>query len=155
MSLTSITTPLFGALVLAIYAIVSSCSTATAQETETTGTGHAKQGQQAPHTDADIATKPVRTVDGVLQLEATIRSSKQQPRVMSIVPWQLPSHKSVGQNQGWRLQQARLKPIERGQFLREQALRQQLWPSPTTAGQTYSSPGETGVERHKTQKPAG
>lgn len=56
-----------------------------------------------------------------LQLEATIRGSREQPTVISIVPWQQPEQK--GQLPSPAIQQInqRLKPIDRREFLRELA----------------------------------
>ena len=45
------------------------------------------QGQQ--QTDSS------QTKDGVIQLEDTIRGSREQPKVLSIVPWQPPKDKQM------------------------------------------------------------
>ncbi|OJF69693.1 hypothetical protein BK026_13395 [Alteromonas sp. V450] len=57
-----------------------------------------------------------------LRLEATIRGDKEQPRVISIVPWQLPKHRKIEGTLSWKPQSNKLKPIERKQFLRKVAL---------------------------------
>lgn len=44
--------------------------------------------QEAQENQSQIAERPK-----VLQLEATIRGSREQPKVMSIVPWQPPTEK--------------------------------------------------------------
>lgn len=33
--------------------------------------------------------------DGVLRLQATIRGDQQQPRILSIVPWESPAHRRI------------------------------------------------------------
>ena len=62
----------------------------------------------------------------VLQLEATIRGNKEQPKVLSIVPWQLPEHRSVDPKNLLRQSQTRFEPIERGRFLRKLRLLNKL-----------------------------
>ena len=61
-----------------------------------------------------------------LRLEATIRGDKEQPRVISIVPWQLPAHRNIEGTLSWKPQQATPTPLERTQFLRKMALSQQF-----------------------------
>jgi hypothetical protein len=58
----------------------------------------------------------------VLRLEATIRGNKEQPQVLTIVPWQLPMHQRINENKEWLLQNVKLSSIERGAFLRNMAL---------------------------------
>ena len=62
----------------------------------------------------------------VLQLEATIRGNKEQPKVLSIVPWQLPEHRSVDPKNILGQSQIRFEPIERGRFLRKLRLLNKL-----------------------------
>jgi len=75
---------------------------------------HSQQIQSAPSTD-----EPLR-------LEATIRGDKEQPRVLSIVPWQLPTHRNIEGTLSWKPQSVSLKPIDRAQFLRQIQLSQQF-----------------------------
>ncbi|WP_338519148.1 hypothetical protein [Alteromonas gracilis] len=75
---------------------------------------HSQQIQSAPSTD-----EPLR-------LEATIRGDKEQPRVLSIVPWQLPTHRNIEGTLSWKPQTVSLKPLDRTQFLRQMQLSQQF-----------------------------
>ena len=67
----------------------------------------------------------------VLRLEATIRADKEQPRVLSIVPWQLPEHRSLQATQPWLHSDDLLKPLERQSFLRALDSYQALYASQT------------------------
>jgi hypothetical protein len=62
----------------------------------------------------------------ILRLEDTIRGNKEQPQVITIVPWQLPVHKRINENSEWQLQVTRLNPIERNAFLRNLAIVNEL-----------------------------
>lgn len=56
----------------------------------------------------------------ILRLEETIRGNKEQPKVLSIVPWQLPLHQRIDRNeQRWAPTATKLKPLERNSFLKE------------------------------------
>jgi hypothetical protein len=56
----------------------------------------------------------------LLRLEETIRGNKEQPKVLSIVPWQLPLHQRIDRNeQRWAPIKTKLKPLERNSFLKE------------------------------------
>ncbi len=55
----------------------------------------------------------------VLKLEDTIRANKEQPQVLTIVPWQLPTHHQINQTKDWQLPVKKMKPIERGAFLKK------------------------------------
>lgn len=59
-----------------------------------------------------------------LRLEATIRGNKEQPRVLSIVPWQLPKHRNIRGALLWTPMNTKPQPIERNRFLRRVALNQ-------------------------------
>ena len=59
-----------------------------------------------------------------LRLEATIRGNKEQPRVLSIVPWQLPKHRNIRGALLWTPMNTQPQPIERNRFLRRIALNQ-------------------------------
>ncbi len=66
----------------------------------------------------------------VLRLEETIRGNKEQPKVLSIVPWQLPLHQRIDRNeQRWAPIQTQLKPLERNSFLKEIKLIDVIQPS--------------------------
>jgi hypothetical protein len=58
----------------------------------------------------------------VLRLEDTIRGNKEQPQVLTIVPWQLPVHQRINENTEWQLQVTQLPSIERNAFLRNLAV---------------------------------
>ncbi|MDB2331497.1 hypothetical protein N9V74_07305 [Alteromonas sp.] len=64
------------------------------------------------------------TPDTPLRLEATIRGNKEQPRVLSIVPWQLPKHRNIRGALLWTPMNTQPQPIERNRFLRRVALNQ-------------------------------
>ncbi|WP_232771903.1 hypothetical protein [Glaciecola sp. 33A] len=56
----------------------------------------------------------------ILRLEETIRGNKEQPKVLSIVPWQLPLYQRIDRNkQRWAPIKTELKSLERNSFLRE------------------------------------
>jgi hypothetical protein len=56
----------------------------------------------------------------ILRLEETIRGNKEQPKVLSIVPWQLPLYQRIDRNeQRWAPIKTRLKQLERNGFLKE------------------------------------
>ncbi|MGQ8366904.1 hypothetical protein [Glaciecola sp. 1036] len=61
---------------------------------------------------------PTASSGPVLRLEDTIRGNKEQPQVLTIVPWQLPTHKRIDATTQWQPVVDKLTPIERGRFLR-------------------------------------
>lgn len=62
----------------------------------------------------------VSAAGDILRLEETIRGNKEQPKVLSIVPWQLPLHQRIDRNeQRWAPIKTKLKPLERNSFLKE------------------------------------
>ena len=63
-----------------------------------------------------------RTQSEVLRLEDTIRANREQPQVLTIVPWQLPSHQRIDESKAWQPVVDKLPNIERNQFLRELAV---------------------------------
>lgn len=70
--------------------------------------------------------KPNTNRDEILRLEDTIRGNKEQPQVLTIVPWQLPVHQRINENSQWQLQVMQLPPIERTAFLRKLAVMSEL-----------------------------
>lgn len=58
----------------------------------------------------------------ILRLEQTIRANKEQPQVLTIVPWQLPTHQRLNETKTWQPVVEALPSIERGQFLRDLAI---------------------------------
>ena len=55
----------------------------------------------------------------VIQLEATIRGNKEQPNVLSIVPWQLPQAKAIDVQSSQTLMLIDIQPLTRAEFQRE------------------------------------
>lgn len=89
-------------------------------QTETKNT--AKPSEQA------VSARPISNTNQspILRLEDTIRGNKEQPQVLTIVPWQLPIHQRINENSEWQLQVNQLSSIERGAFLRELAVVNEL-----------------------------
>ncbi len=59
-----------------------------------------------------------------LKLEATIRGNKEQPRVLSIVPWQLPKYRPIEGALNWQPALISPRPIHRDSFTRQLAIEQ-------------------------------
>jgi len=54
----------------------------------------------------------------VLRIEETIRGTNEQPRVLSIVPWQVPLKQRIDKNEAnWQPQTSVMQTIERSAFL--------------------------------------
>lgn len=81
------------------------------------------QTQTEPQVDSP-ANNQSRTQQGddILRLEETIRANKEQPQVLTIVPWQLPTHQRIDETKAWQPVVDTLPSIERGQFLRDLAV---------------------------------
>ncbi|MFT5276713.1 MAG: hypothetical protein ACI97K_002292 [Glaciecola sp.] len=90
--------------------------------------------QQSP-IDLTVASDGnVSQTGDILRLEETIRGNKEQPKVLSIVPWQLPLHQRIDRNeQRWAPIQTQLKPLERNSFLKEIKLIDVIQPSQSSA----------------------
>jgi hypothetical protein len=85
---------------------------------------HAQQ-QSNPDDSSQTATadsSPLLNAAEVLRLEQTIRANKEQPQVLTIVPWQLPTHQRISENTAWQPVVEQLPIIERNQFLRDLAI---------------------------------
>lgn len=98
---------------------------------------------QEPETEALEEQSPIEVrvaSDGnvsasgdVLRLEETIRGNKEQPKVLSIVPWQLPLHQRIDRNENrWAPIKTSLKPLVRNKFLKEINLLEGIQNSQTT-----------------------
>ena len=76
--------------------------------------------EQSP-IDVSVASDGNVSASGdVLRLEETIRGNKEQPKVLSIVPWQLPLHQRIDRNENrWAPIKTSLKPLVRNKFLKE------------------------------------
>ena len=59
-----------------------------------------------------------------LRLEDTIRGSKEQPRVLSIVPWQLPKYRPIEGALDWQPSLISPRPIHRDSFTRQLSIEQ-------------------------------
>lgn len=57
--------------------------------------------------------------DTPLRLEDTIRGNKEQPRVLSIVPWQLPKYRPIEGALDWQPSLISPRPIHRDSFTRQ------------------------------------
>ena len=78
--------------------------------------------------------------DDVLRLEETIRGNKEQPKVLSIVPWQLPLHQRIDRNeQRWAPIKTQLKALERNSFLKEIKLLEGIQNDQSSAGEIAPS----------------
>jgi len=76
--------------------------------------------EQAPLDTTVASDGNVSATGDILRLEETIRGNKEQPKVLSIVPWQLPLHQRIDRNeQRWAPIKTKLKPMERNSFLKE------------------------------------
>ncbi|WP_412972165.1 hypothetical protein [Glaciecola sp. MF2-115] len=91
---------------------VGTTSALMAQETET--------NDKPSELPAVVQSESTNNNDDVLRLEETIRGNKEQPKVLSIVPWQLPLHQRIDRNeQRWAPIKTKLKPLERNSFLKK------------------------------------
>lgn len=76
----------------------------------------------------------------ILRLEETIRGNKEQPKVLSIVPWQLPLHQRIDRNeQRWAPIKTQLKALERNSFLKEIKLLEGIQNDQSSAGEIAPS----------------
>lgn len=73
-----------------------------------------------------MAPVAAQSSDDPIRLEATIRGNKEQPRVLSIVPWQLPKYRNIEGTLSWQPMNTQPERIERNRFLRRVALSQQF-----------------------------
>ncbi|WP_034474812.1 hypothetical protein [Aestuariibacter salexigens] len=73
--------------------------------------------------------------DNILRLEATIRADKEQPKVLSIVPWQLPEHRSIKIQKPWSTDLTNAAMLERQAFLRALRSHQALYAREANTGE--------------------
>ncbi len=90
------------------------------------GTQAVDNSLNADATGQTQTTASAQTEDGIIRLEDTIRGNKEQPQVLTIVPWQLPVHQRINENTEWQLQVNQLTSIERSAFLRNLAVVNEL-----------------------------
>ncbi len=96
--------------------------------------------EQAPLEITVASDGNVSSTGDILRLEETIRGNKEQPKVLSIVPWQLPLHQRIDRNeQRWAPIKTRLKPMERNSFLKEIKLLKGVQNSQSSASADASS----------------
>ena len=67
----------------------------------------------------EVSAQQQVSEDSVIQLEATIRGNKEQPNVLSIVPWQLPQAKTIETQTSQSLILIDISPLTRAEFKRE------------------------------------
>ncbi|WP_414829938.1 hypothetical protein [Alteromonas sp. H39] len=67
-----------------------------------------------------------------LRLEDTIRGNKEQPRVLSIVPWQLPKYRPIEGALDWQPSLISPRPIHRDSFTRQLSVEQVMQGSGAT-----------------------
>ena len=81
------------------------------------------QSQTEPQVDTPANNPSIaQPSDDILRLEETIRANKEHPQVLTIVPWQLPTHQRIDETKAWQPVVDTLPSIERGQFLRDLAV---------------------------------
>lgn len=83
----------------------------------------------------------------VIQLESTIRGDQQQPRVISIVPWNSPPHKRVSKVALTGETTRVMQPLERNAFIQRISLHQLL--IGTTSGEADPSQARSSKEIDK------
>lgn len=82
----------------------------------------ATEQEITPQEDVSQNAPNTNSQQPILRLEDTIRGNKEQPQVLTIVPWQLPVHQRINENTQWQLQVTQLPSIERNAFLRNLAV---------------------------------
>lgn len=107
-------------LFLGAYHATSAAQSANEDELEPIQSA-AEQEITSPESVAET-TQNTNTQQPILRLEDTIRGNKEQPQVLTIVPWQLPVHQRINENTQWQLQVTQLSSIERNAFLRNLAV---------------------------------
>jgi hypothetical protein len=101
---------------LTLVTLMSSAAKLSAQ------TNQSEQDTAVPPATSQQARQQPISPSEILRLEETIRGNKEQPQVLTIVPWQLPSHQRINENKAWQPMIEALPSIERGQFLRDLAV---------------------------------
>jgi hypothetical protein len=105
-----------------LVCIVCSMTSAFAQQT---GKGSESAEPQKSRKTALDKTSTTNS-GGVIQLEAVIRGNQQQPKVLTIVPWQSPERRNALPSPVWQQVRQQLQPLERREFLQEQRLFEKL-----------------------------
>jgi hypothetical protein len=79
-----------------------------------------------------VATKPqqkLATDVNKVQLQSTVRGSQEQPKVLSIVPWQLPLFSRIEGQDPISIAPLQLTPLYRQSFITEQQVYKKLFKS--------------------------
>jgi len=82
---------------------------------------YAQSDQQPLDTDELVpeSTQTVTQVNGKILIEDTIRGSREQPRVLSIVPWQPPRDKASQPSPFVKRIEQDFMPLDRDEFTRK------------------------------------
>jgi hypothetical protein len=87
---------------------------------------HAQKSKEQEEPITIARKAPKQADESVIQLEAVIRGNQQQPKVLTIVPWQSPERRNTLPSPVWQQVRQRLQPLERRDFLQEQRLFEKL-----------------------------
>ncbi|MGJ8680611.1 hypothetical protein [Paraglaciecola sp.] len=85
--------------------------------------------EQTQSKPIDSATKKLSASVNKIQLEATFRGSQEQPKVLTIVPWQLPLFSEVEGQVPNFVAPPQLTPLFRQGFITEQRVYEKLFKS--------------------------
>ncbi len=114
-----------GGLLLSLFSVNLYAQTAVSPQQESKD--EPQQQTENPLTrPSPQATATGETQPSILRLEDTIRGNREQPQVLTIVPWQLPVHQRINEGSEWQLRVNPLPAIERHAFLRNMALMKEL-----------------------------
>lgn len=78
------------------------------------------QTKQDTASSQSFVKTPATQSPNKIKLEATIRASKEQPKVLTIVPWQLPLYSKVKGQAPEVIKPPQLRPLFRKSFVNEQ-----------------------------------
>ncbi|WP_158971411.1 hypothetical protein [Paraglaciecola sp. L3A3] len=73
-----------------------------------------------------------KAIANKIKLEATFRGNQEQPKVLTIVPWQLPVYTAIKGQQPSHIKPLQLEPIFRKSFVNEQKVFEKLFKSNST-----------------------
>lgn len=99
---------------------------------------HAQTSDEVSQTDSEV-----------LRLEETIRANKEQPQVLTIVPWQLPTHQRIDETKAWQPVLSKLPSIERSQFLRDLAVVDEILSLSSPVSSAPKQPAESDNKANK------
>ncbi|MDN4502064.1 hypothetical protein QX776_06605 [Alteromonadaceae bacterium BrNp21-10] len=78
----------------------------------------------------------------VLKLESVIRGNQEQPKVLTIVPWQTPKTKAIFASLQTQLMQTEFEPLERSSFIRQISFHHKLSKQVDQFDPAYPTPEE-------------